>query len=874
MIDLLWWLGQNTVVVALLILPVLLACRLFCHRPAVQHLLWVVVLLKFVTPPIVVWPLSLADVRAVVVESEFDAPRQVQPVPASPDHVAEPAAVAAVSELPNIAIAPAKTPRFPIVQSIVWGVSTIWLGGAVVMLLAQLRMIHRHSGLIRSGGKPPTELLELVDTTARNFGLRPPRISTVAGVTSPMIWCLGRAMLLWPESFSSPEDCRRMQSVIAHEMAHLKRCDHWITWLDLAARIVWWWNPLYWFVSFRIRESAEMACDALAIASSDDKRADYAKLLLEISTGFQTATPAPVLGVGTGNKASFERRLAMILSERVSGGRPLWSVFLAVALAMSALPAWSLAQQKEAGIPNEEKKRPEAEKTGDAKEQGVTSTADKEEKTITITATVVDDLGQPVAGARIWWESDGDRREPPVEAASDDAGKFSLSFPEERLEPWGHLWVFKANKQLVVVQTWRKEGETALTLRRTLISRDPSGRHMAEELPDGVIRLEPSIDKSYRILTPDGSPAIGIEVEPLHYLTASNSHNHIPVPLRGMLTVKTDAEGIARFPNLTPEWFNSLDIHSTDWGKQHQSRLNDARGAPVGDTIQLKAPGRIEGQLEASHPEWTRGATLTFETVGTGTTGSATVTSDENGRFSVPSIVPGKLVVRCKLAEGVPALPRLPTDQRVAEGETLSLKIKLSPSVVVRGIVRTQDTQAPVSGAEISIGFGTRQYAHAVSDADGRYEARVLLGKISNMSVVRRPREFLRYKVSGGTHEKEVIVDDYEAPFELPPLELVPLVRIAGVALDEEGLPIPDVFVRGIQKDRHSLDAAKATNKLGEFELWVPKDISLDEVIFNLQGATPYQRPTVEPGDPIVFRAKKLNLDFMKRPKFERPKRP
>src|SRR5262249_50565282 len=51
MIALLGWLGKNTIIVAILIPPMMFACWAFHNRPAVQHLLWVVVLLKLVTPP-------------------------------------------------------------------------------------------------------------------------------------------------------------------------------------------------------------------------------------------------------------------------------------------------------------------------------------------------------------------------------------------------------------------------------------------------------------------------------------------------------------------------------------------------------------------------------------------------------------------------------------------------------------------------------------------------------------------------------------------------------------------------------------------------------------------------------------------------------
>ena len=48
--------GQNTITIAISIPIVAAACRLCRNRPAVQHILWAVVLLKFLTPPLVFWP--------------------------------------------------------------------------------------------------------------------------------------------------------------------------------------------------------------------------------------------------------------------------------------------------------------------------------------------------------------------------------------------------------------------------------------------------------------------------------------------------------------------------------------------------------------------------------------------------------------------------------------------------------------------------------------------------------------------------------------------------------------------------------------------------------------------------------------------------
>ena len=85
MIELLWWFGQNTLAALLMIPCVMLACRLFRDRPAVQHLLWLVILLKFVTPPIVVWPCSVDELQNMIWSQESNVQMvTLEPLPAVP----------------------------------------------------------------------------------------------------------------------------------------------------------------------------------------------------------------------------------------------------------------------------------------------------------------------------------------------------------------------------------------------------------------------------------------------------------------------------------------------------------------------------------------------------------------------------------------------------------------------------------------------------------------------------------------------------------------------------------------------------------------------------------------------------------------------
>jgi len=221
---------------------------------------------------------------------------------------------------------------------------SVWLVGAIACFVSQLRRIVRYARSVRSGEIAPSHLKAEVASVASLLRMQAPVSVIVKGIASPFLWCVSATRLAWPDSIASRADVVRSRGIIAHELAHLRRRDHWITWLELGASILWWWNPLFWFVRRQLRETAEMSCDALAIAANPESRHDYAKLLLQLSSQTSSGVPAPVLAVGAGNVASFERRLKMILSSNVSG-KLSWRGALSMAvLAVIALPYWSLAQ--------------------------------------------------------------------------------------------------------------------------------------------------------------------------------------------------------------------------------------------------------------------------------------------------------------------------------------------------------------------------------------------------------------------------------------------------------------------------------------------------------------------------------------------------
>jgi beta-lactamase regulating signal transducer with metallopeptidase domain len=374
----LWWLTQNTVMAAVLVGLVVLACRVCRFRPAVRHALWLLVLLKLVAPPLLPWPWPEVDPW----REDVAVPAETVPNPASeiatrsaetqasdelfakwmeldPTITSEPALPESEYHLEVIAppVANAKTPAdanpapSPPSRGFWRSGATarlafnIWLAAAAAMAGLQLIRILRFRSLLSSGRTAPKSLSDLVANLGERLNVRAPETLVVPGLASPMLWGLRRPLLLWPAWLLGQMTPECQRAVIVHELAHLRRRDHWVAWLQLAIGCAWWWNPLFRFVNTQVRCNAELACDAWVVETLPGSRRAYADALLEVSQlSSRNALPLPALGMAGGHP-DFERRLIMIMRDRVPCRVPLFGAAVIGLLALIALPGWSLSQQ-------------------------------------------------------------------------------------------------------------------------------------------------------------------------------------------------------------------------------------------------------------------------------------------------------------------------------------------------------------------------------------------------------------------------------------------------------------------------------------------------------------------------------------------------
>jgi beta-lactamase regulating signal transducer with metallopeptidase domain len=339
------WILQNVVTTAVLAVAVALGCRLFRIGPVARHALWVIVLIKFVTPPIVIWPWTIPDPLGI---AAFDSRRENAAVA-----VAHSAALPDMTgaevvglQVPAPVVDPDDAPSGVRTFDVLSWVLAVWIAGSITFSLIELVRVLRFMRVVRRAGRVDQQLEDRVRQIAENLGLRRIEVASVPGLSSPVIWCVGRPRLLWPAALAPAGDLDACtDGLIVHELAHVLRRDHYIGWIELAAGTVWWWNPLYWWVRASRREQSELACDAWVISALPNGRRAYAESLLALSCNQPLPPSLAVIGVRASHRRVLERRLVMIMKGRVPLRLPLAGFVSLALLAAATLPAWAFGQQ-------------------------------------------------------------------------------------------------------------------------------------------------------------------------------------------------------------------------------------------------------------------------------------------------------------------------------------------------------------------------------------------------------------------------------------------------------------------------------------------------------------------------------------------------
>lgn len=178
-----------------------------------------------------------------------------------------------------------------------WSAVVVW---QFLRLLRQRLLLAR---LLRRGTPADKDITGIVAELAEELGLR--RVPTAVSVADdcPVFVCgIWRSWLVLPSRLMARLDQARRRQVVLHELAHIKRHDLAWGWPVEIARIVYFFNPLVYWVAYQLGLERELACDQLAMARSGRPPADYAETLVQVishtseSAAIQAAIAAGLTG--------------------------------------------------------------------------------------------------------------------------------------------------------------------------------------------------------------------------------------------------------------------------------------------------------------------------------------------------------------------------------------------------------------------------------------------------------------------------------------------------------------------------------------------------------------------------------------------------
>jgi beta-lactamase regulating signal transducer with metallopeptidase domain len=415
-----------------------------------------------------------------------------------------------------------------------------YAAGAALFALRWLVGLARLRRLCRGAESVPAWVADLFSAVAGPAGRRV-RLLMSDRLDLPLTFGWRAPVILLPAAWCREGDEAALRYGLAHEWSHVERHDLWRWHLAAVAGLLFYWQPLFWWLRRQLRLGQDYLADALAARQAGASE-DYAAYLVGLARRALGVPPCGALGIAD-RRSNLYRRVIMLVNNREPMQRRCPGAWTLAAVAAAALlvGAVSFVRLDAADPPKEDKAAP--------KKLGAKDKNPKDAEAVSYTGKVTDkDTGKPIEGAVITVRrsvyGDPEVKEEDwviqeTKHKTDKDGKYSFTIPPEQTarfylyieldaEAPGHAPQKGFGYSFAMIQKNEKMG----------------GRPFFES-----VTLRPGQEISGTVETPDGKPAEGVKV--LSY-SVTSKRNQGEFEYGSFADTKTDSQGRFALTVVTP----------------------------------------------------------------------------------------------------------------------------------------------------------------------------------------------------------------------------------------------------------------------------------------------------------------------------------
>jgi len=192
----------------------------------------------------------------------------------------------------------------------------------------------------RDGEEPSSEWATRFERLCRRLRIRENvKLLVSDSVAAPIAFGVLRPLVIIPASLFMQVSPTELETLIAHELIHIRRRDQWVAMLQGVIESILFYHPAVWWISAQIRREREFAADDAVTRSFEDSHVVYASALANLEEIRHLAGHRSPRHANAANGGNLMERINRILKKKteIRHTRFAWSAGLGMLLISAAL---------------------------------------------------------------------------------------------------------------------------------------------------------------------------------------------------------------------------------------------------------------------------------------------------------------------------------------------------------------------------------------------------------------------------------------------------------------------------------------------------------------------------------------------------------